>query len=113
MKQNADTAEISAKIQEMVARIVERFQPQKIILFGSHAHGTAGTDSDVDLLVVFPAVASRRKMAVEIYRLLAGSGIPKDIIVTTSAEVARFHDVVGTIIREALAEGKILYERSA
>lgn len=41
-----------SKIEEMVDRIAERFNPEKIILFGSHARGTAGPDSDADLLVV-------------------------------------------------------------
>jgi len=40
------------RIEEMVRRIVRRFAPEKIILFGSHARGTAGPDSDVDLLIV-------------------------------------------------------------
>ena len=57
---------VQKKIEEMVQRIVERFHPEKIILFGSHARGTAGPDSDVDLLVVMPVQGSRRKKATEI-----------------------------------------------
>ncbi len=44
MKKGAEKA-----IKEMVQRIVEQFQPEKIILFGSYARGTAGPDSDVDI----------------------------------------------------------------
>lgn len=71
---------VQATIDEMVRRIVERFHPERIILFGSHARGTAGQHSDVDLLVVMQPHGSKRKRAVEIYGLLAGMGIAKDVI---------------------------------
>ncbi|MBH0185097.1 MAG: nucleotidyltransferase domain-containing protein [Nitrospira sp.] len=51
----------------MVRRIVERFHPERVILFGSHARGTAGPQSDVDLLVVMQAQGSKRRCAVEIH----------------------------------------------
>lgn len=44
--------QIEKAIKEMVKRIVRQFQPEKIILFGSHARGTSRSDSDIDLLVV-------------------------------------------------------------
>jgi predicted nucleotidyltransferase len=47
-----ETRSVQERIEEMVRRIVSQFQPDKIILFGSHARGEAGPDSDVDLLVV-------------------------------------------------------------
>ncbi|MBI3980241.1 MAG: nucleotidyltransferase domain-containing protein [Chloroflexi bacterium] len=97
----------------MVRRIVERFRPERIILFGSHARGTARPDSDVDLLVVLAGNGSKRKAATEMYRLLAGLGIPKDIVVATPEELERYRNIVGTIIRPALREGKVLYERTA
>jgi len=100
-------------IGEMVDRIVERFHPQMVVLFGSHAQGNAGPDSDVDLLVVMPINGSRRKIATEIFVLLSGMGIPKDIIIVTPEEVDRYRDIPGTIIRPAINHGKVLYERSA
>ncbi len=106
-------SEIQKTIEEMVRRIVERFHPEKIVLFGSYARGQAGPDSDVDLLVVMPVSGSKRKTAVDIDLTLAGSGLPKDVIVVTPEEVARSRDVVGTIIYPALREGKVMYERAA
>ena len=99
-------------IGEMVRRIVERFHPEKIILFGSYARGTAGPDSDVDLLVVMPVSGSRRKLAVEIQTAITGMGLPKDVIVVTPEEVERDRNLVGTIIHPALREGKVLHDRS-
>jgi predicted nucleotidyltransferase len=100
-------------IAEMVERIVGRFHPERIILFGSHARGTAGPDSDVDLLVVMHANGSKRARAVEIYGLLAGMGVPKDVMVVTPEEFELYRDVPGTVIRTACREGKVLYERAA
>ena len=50
----AKTGSVQERIEETAQRIVSQFQPEKITLFGSHARGEAGLDSDVDLLVVMP-----------------------------------------------------------
>ena len=105
--------EIQGYLDEMVRRIVERFNPDRIILFGSRARGTAGPDSDADLLVVMPVSGSKRKQAAQIDMALAGVGLPKDIIVVTPEEVERYHDVVGTIIGPAIRDGEVLYERGS
>jgi len=96
----------------MVERLTERFDPQEIILFGSHARGTAGPDSDVDLLMIMPVSGSRRDKQVEMRVALHDIAVPKDIILVTPDEVERQRDVVGTIIRPALREGKVLYVRA-
>lgn len=103
---------IRPEINRMVQRIVKRFDPEKIILFGSHGKGTAGPDSDVDLLVVMPVSGSKRAKAIEIGVALHGIRIPKDIIVTTPEEFEWRKEVVGTIERPAVLEGKILYAKT-
>lgn len=108
---SASTVQVT--IAEMVRRIVERFHPERVILFGSHARGTAGPQSDVDLLVVMQAQGSKRRCAVEIHGLLAGMGIPKDVIVVTPEEFEAYRDAPGTVIRTAWQEGKILHDRAA
>lgn len=100
------------KIREMVERIVRRFAPDKIILFGSHARGDAGPDSDVDLLVVMPISGSKRRKAVEIGVALHDIRLPKDIIVTTPDEFEWRKDTIGTIEWPAWREGKVLYART-
>lgn len=99
------------EIDEMVRRIAERFDPDQIILFGSRARGTARHDSDVDLLVVMPVTGSKRETQIEIRCALHDIHVAKDIIVVTPDEVERRRDIVGTIIRPALREGKVLYVR--
>jgi predicted nucleotidyltransferase len=99
-------------IDMMVQRLVDRFGPEQIILFGSHARGTAGPESDVDLLVVMPYTGSKRAKQLELRLALHDITLPKDIILASPDEVARRRNVVGTIIRPALREGKVLYARS-
>lgn len=102
---------IEKDIQRMVGRIVRRFRPERVILFGSHARGEGGPDSDVDLLVVMPVQGSKREKAVEIRVVLHDIRVPKDVIVTTPEEFAWRKEVVGTIERPAAREGKVLYVR--
>ncbi len=102
-----------SKIEEMVDRIAERFNPEKIILFGSHARGTAGPDSDADLLVVMRVEGSRRERATAIDLALLGIDMPADIVVGTPEELERQKDVIGTFIHPAVREGQVLYERQA
>jgi len=107
MKKGAEKA-----IKEMVQRIVEQFQPEKIILFGSYARGTAGPDSDVDILVVMPVEGSKRKAQLRIRTALNDIQLPKDIIVSKPEEFAWRKDVVGTVEWPASHEGEVLYARN-
>ncbi len=96
-------------IKEMVRRIVSQFQPEKIILFGSHARGTAGPDSDVDLLVVMPIRGSKRFARLQIRTALHDIPLAKDVIVSDPVEFEWRKDVVGTIEWPAAHEGRVLY----
>ncbi len=98
-------------LAEMTGQIVRRFNPEKIILFGSQARGDSRPDSDVDLLVILPGKVDRRRAAVEIRRALAGFPVAKDILVATPEEIERRGHLVGTVLREALRNGRVLYER--
>ncbi len=102
----------AGQIQQMVKRIVSKFAPDKIILFGSHARGCAGPDSDVDLLIVMPVQGSEREQAVEIGVALHDIRIPRDLIVVTPEEFEWRKDVIGTIEWPAWREGKVLYART-
>ncbi len=97
----------------MVRRIVKACDPEKIILFGSHATGHARPGSDVDLLVVTRKGATKRRQAAALYETLWDVGVPKDIVVVRPEEFERYRDVVGTVIYPAAREGRVLYERAA
>jgi len=109
MKRNRKN--LQTDIRRMVKRIVARFNPEQVILFGSHARGEAGPDSDVDLLVVMNVHGSKRRKAIEIGVELKDIRVPKDIIVTTPEEFEWRKEIAGTIERPAMREGRVLYER--
>jgi predicted nucleotidyltransferase len=103
---------VTQDIQKMVRRLVDRFDPDQIILFGSHARGTARPDSDIDLLVILPVTGSKREKQIEMRVALHDINVPKDIIVATPEQVEQQKNIVGTMIRPALKEGQVLYERT-
>ena len=93
----------------MVDRIVARFAPYSVMLFGSHARESARKWSDVDFLVVLPNGTNQRHAAVEIHRTLGDLPVAKDIVVTTPEEIDRRGHVVGSVLYAALREGKTIY----
>ena len=99
-------------LTEVTKRLVEGFNPNRIILFGSQARGTANKHSDVDILVICPIKDNRRALTLAMYRVLRGLGIAKDIIVLTPEEFERDRRIPGTVARPAWLEGKILYEHT-
>jgi uncharacterized protein len=112
MDNRATPNKLNPVIVAMVNRIAGHYKPDKIVLFGSHGRGDAHADSDVDLLVIMPLTQSRRRISIEMYGLLAGMGLPKDVLLATPEEVEAYKDIPGTIIYPALKEGITLYERN-
>lgn len=104
-------ANVSGAIREMVERIVDRFRPERVVLFGSHARGDAGPDSDVDLLIVMDIEGSRRQAQLDVRRALHDIEVPKDVIVTTPEDFERRRRIPGTVERPAAREGRVLHVR--
>jgi uncharacterized protein len=94
-----------------IGRLVKGFDPERIILFGSQARGTADDRSDADFLVITNLIVKRRVLMLEMDRALRGLGLARDIVVLTPEEFERDRQIPGTIARSASQEGKILYER--
>ena len=97
-------------ISIMTERIVRDFDPLQIILFGSQARGDADRDSDIDLLVVFGELTDKRKTAIDIDRALSDLPVAKDIIVSTPEELERGRTRIGSVLRYAQQEGKVLWK---
>ena len=98
-------------LAEITRRIREVSDPERIILFGSHARDEAGAGSDLDLLVVKDELDSSGDEVEQIYRALADLAVPIDVVVVRKAYVERYGDLVGTVVRPALREGTVLYAR--
>jgi predicted nucleotidyltransferase len=84
--------------------------PARVILFGSRARGTSANDSDVDLLVIKRDVHDRFDDSVRLSRLAAELRVPADVVVVSEAQLAEWGHLKGTMLHDALAEGRVLAE---
>lgn len=97
------------QLPEVIRRIVEVAQPERIILFGSAARNELGPNSDLDLLVIKGGQFDRGELVNELYSQLYGVGVPVDLIIVTPQEVERYHDTHALVIKPALREGREVY----
>jgi len=95
-------------LQEIVRRIVEKAQPERIILFGSQAKGESGRGSDLDLLIVKSNV-HRRRLAMDLYEALADIEQAVDLVVVTPEDIERYGHSPALVLEPALREGKAIY----
>jgi predicted nucleotidyltransferase len=100
----------SESITRLGERIASEFEPEKIILFGSYARGTASEDSDVDLLVILPFEGRGFRKSLEILNRI-DPRFPIDLIARRPEDTQRRYELGDPLIREALDHGKVLYER--
>ena len=98
-------------IGDIVRRIVETAQPDKIILFGSRARGDARPNSDFDILVIKESSEPGYRRDAPLYVALAGLNAPVDVLVYTPEEVTDWSAVPQAFITTAVREGKVVYER--
>ncbi len=96
---------------EIVKRILQVIDPEKILLFGSRASGSNRPNSDYDLLVVASSKIPRWKRPAPIYEALAGMGISKDIVWWTPEEIKYWKSIKHHFITTIIRDGKILYEK--
>lgn len=100
---------LKSKIQALSQQIVDRFRPEKIVLFGSYAYGTPTEDSDVDLLVIMPRVEHPVYQAIAIRRQV-NPGFALDLMVRTPEQIAERLQLGDFFIQEILDKGQVLYE---
>jgi predicted nucleotidyltransferase len=97
-----------AVIRRFARQVAERFRPDKIILFGSHAYGTPHEDSDVDILVVMPC-RNQLDQAFKIHWAIQPP-FPLQIIVRTPRNMAWRLEEGESFLTEVVSKGKVLYE---
>ena len=98
-------------IRDIVRRIVESAQPEKVILFGSRARGDAGPRSDFDVLVIKPSDEPRYRRSIPLYVALADLPVEVEVIVYTPEEVEEWSLVPQAFVTTAVREGTTIYER--
>ena len=95
-------------IQEFVADVAREFLPEKVILFGSYATGSAKAESDVDLMVVMREDVSGARVAADIIRRLKPT-LPVELVVRSSRQIKERLALNDFFLREIMAKGKELY----
>jgi uncharacterized protein len=100
---------VKAEIKSLCQQIVDNFQPEKVVLFGSYAYGTPNEDSDIDLLVIMPYNGNELDQMVTVRRRLK-STFPVDVLVKTSAQLKERIEMEDFFIKEIIEKGTILYE---
>ena len=101
------TTELLESIKE---RLVAEFQPEQIWLFGSHAWGNPGDESDVDLMVILPESHERPiRRDQRAQRCLGRLPVSADVLVRTRQEVNRVRDLRGSLTHDVLSRGRKLY----
>lgn len=98
------------KIKEVAQRVADRFNPEKIILFGSWAEGRANSDSDVDFFIVKDTDGSTRELAREINSFIFPRPFPIDILVYKPEQVEKSINNGNFFVRDIIKNGKILYD---
>jgi len=99
-------------LEEIVGRVAAALRPEKIILFGSYAHGAPSGDSDVDLLVVMETKARPADRYLAVSHLIRPRPFPLDILVKTPDEITQALQEGDDFIQEIVSQGRVLYERS-
>ena len=99
-------------IQELAGRIAKEFDPERIILFGSYANGTAKSDSDVDLLVVMQFEGKPFWKSLEIANVV-NPPFAMDLLARRPDDTAKRYALGDPFIKDALDQGKVLYERTS
>lgn len=100
---------VSDRMIEAVAdRIAEAAPGATVVLFGSHARGSAGDSSDLDILVIEPTLESRHAETTRLADVLDDLDVPVDLVVVSAAVYREWSSEPGTVIHEAAREGRVL-----
>lgn len=97
------------EIKKITKQIVSKYNPERIILYGSFAHGKPNKDSDVDLLVIKKTKKPRTERHLEIDEMLLDRTMPLDVLVYTPQEIENRLSLGDFFIRNIINQGKILY----
>jgi len=94
-------------------RIAEKFDPERIILFGSNITGKSSEESDLDLIIVKKSNLPRQKRGIEVRRLFYGMLLPLDLKIYTPEEFENEQKNEYSFLNLALKSSQTIYERKA
>lgn len=112
LRQRTMDSRLPIWIEGTVDTIAKAFQPERIVLFGSHARGEADQESDIDLFIEMETSLSPPERAIAISELFGLRPWSMDLIVYTPAEVEKLQGIHGTLLSQIEQEGQVLYEKT-
>jgi len=106
-----DAQDIVIVLQRMLQKLIGEYAPEKVILFGSHAYGTPGPESDIDLLIVKKTADRFLDRWITVQRILTGThhALPVETLVLTPQEIEQRLAIGDQFIAEILQKGKVMY----
>ena len=102
-----------SNVEAVLQRLIDAYDPERVILFGSHATGAAERESDIDLLIVKETDRRPTDRRIEVERLLSDRRIPLDILVYTPQELRDLYDAGSPFVEDVIETGRVLYKRKA
>lgn len=100
---------MDALTQKIVNNILSAIRPEKIILFGSRAQGTAGQDSDVDLVIIYSGPLPKRELQITIHKLFPHPDFSLDVFIMSPEEMENQRFIANTLAREVSEKGIVCY----
>ena len=98
-------------LKDISRRLIDEYDPEKIILFGSRAEGNDNEGSDIDLAIVKETEKRPMERRIEVETLLADRAVPVDIVVYTPEEMRTLYSQGSPFIEEIVETGRLLYMR--
>lgn len=102
-----------SNVEAVLQRLIDAYDPERVILFGSHATGAAERESDIDLLIVKETDRRPTDRRIEVERLLSDRRIPLDILVYTPQELRDLYAAGSPFVEDVIETGRVLYMRKA
>jgi predicted nucleotidyltransferase len=100
---------MDALVKKVTQKIAKAIRPDKIILFGSRANGTANEKSDIDLVMVYSGQKTNRNIELEIEKLFLYRDFSMDVIVMRPEDLERKKRIANTLAREITERGVVCY----
>lgn len=101
---------MNSNVEKIKKLIVKKYNPEKIILFGSYSNGKNKNDSDIDLLIIKNTDESFRKRSAEVRLLLRNSNTPIDVFVVTPKEFSKWRKTKKSFFNNIFESGQVIYE---
>lgn len=102
-------------LSEVVEKLISKYKPLSIILYGSYAQGNPTEDSDIDLLILKKTNKRRVDRFIQVKKIIynPNNKIPISPLVYNPEEIEERLRIGDDFIKEIFQKGTILYEKTS